>query len=77
MAKAIKTDEAATDLEVVELSEYDVVVLKQHVFHDGTNMIVLKPGAENPPVAARFIATFVRDGVIDDPRALPAITEAP
>ena len=45
---------------------FDVEVLARHVFHDGTSMIVLKPG--NPVrIDRKFIASLVEDGIIEKP----------
>lgn len=46
---------------------YKVKVLAQKVFHDGTNMVVLKPKGDNPEVAEQFIAGLVDEGFIEAP----------
>lgn len=48
-----------------DLNKVEVNILCQKVFHDGTSMIVLKPGSGR--VEERFIARLVEDGIIDKP----------
>jgi hypothetical protein len=50
-----------------------VKVLKQHVFHDGTSMIVLKEGSAE--VENRFIASLVENYVIEKPKGFQTTSE--